>query len=138
MQAPIISLVFHDKFISVNSAYMTRGRFRVLTEEARNFKTRIAQQVKDIINKDQLNQLKKADTLAVCIEIESPTWICKNGHLRKKDIASAEKCLTDAIFSELGVDDSKIFQLQMNKKLGNIETITYSIFPLTSSVLLQD
>ena len=42
-------------------------------------------------------------------------WYCKNGAVKKKDIANREKFLIDAVFEALCLDDKFIFQEEIVK-----------------------
>ena len=57
----------------------------------------------------------------------SSNWITKKQTIRKKDIASFEKLLTDSIFTAIGIDDSRIFELAMFKEEDTEEWIKYYI-----------
>ena len=126
MTKPIIQLTFNCKPVSINSAYMQRGRFRILTVPAKTFKTEVEKEAKKQLSKSQIKQLTEWERLKVEIHMSS-NWITKKQTIRKKDIASFEKLLTDSIFTVIGIDDSRIFELIMVKKEDTSEWIKYYI-----------
>ena len=126
MSKTIVQLKFDCKPVSINSAYMQRGRFRILTVPAKTFKTEVEKQAKKQLSKAQIKQLTEWDRLRVEIHMSS-NWITKKQTIRKKDIASFEKLLTDSIFTAIGIDDSRIFELAMFKEEDTEEWIKYYI-----------
>ncbi len=52
--------------------------------------------------------------LKVTIEVHED-WYCKNGSVKRKDIANREKFLVDAVFDRLTLEDKFIFDHQMKK-----------------------
>lgn len=119
------------KPISVNSMYMTRGRFRVLTTDARNFKESVLKFIETELTEEQSKILIESEALRVVITMESDNWFIKSGAVRKKDIESYSKCTNDAVFAALPIDDCKIFELCLKKKKSNRNYITYEIFEAT-------
>jgi hypothetical protein len=122
---PII-LKYTKTPISVNSAYMTRFGYRVLSPAARQFKEDITLETLAQLSDINKQDLTDCVNLKVSIEIHTNTWITKKQTVRKKDISSFEKLLTDSVFSGLGIDDSLIFSLSMLKVVGP-EQIIYRI-----------
>lgn len=109
--------------ISVNKAYMTRFGYRILSPEARTFKQLIEKETKAQITADQQKSIKNWKTIKATIIVSSDTWFTKKNTVRKKDIASFEKLLTDSVFTALEVDDSFIFNLSLIKEIGNPKII---------------
>lgn len=62
------------------------------------------------LNRDTLNN----KNLKVNILIFED-WYCKNGSVKKKDVANREKFLIDAVFEALGIDDRFIFIERIEK-----------------------
>ena len=112
--------------ISVNKAYMTRFGYRVLSEQARKFKQDIITETIKQVKNEELDKLYTWEKTKVTITIVSETWFTKSNKIRKKDIASFEKLLTDAIFEALKIDDSCIFNLILIKEVG-LAQIIYTI-----------
>lgn len=131
MNDRILRLEIPMKPVSVNSMYMTRGRFRVLTTEARNFKTFTEDLVKNFLTAEHVERLDRCQALRVVITLVSPIWFTKSNTIRKRDAESYSKCTNDAVFSALPVDDSKIFDLQIKKKVGDCEMVIFEIFETT-------
>jgi Holliday junction resolvase RusA-like endonuclease len=126
MTKPIIQLHFDCKPVSINSAYMQRGRYRILTVPAKAFKEAVEKEARKQLSKTQIKQLQTMNRLHVEIHMSS-NWITKKQTIRKKDIASFEKLLTDSIFTAIGIDDSSIFELVMTKEEDSDEWIKYYI-----------
>lgn len=128
-----LELTFNALPVSVNSAYMTRFGYRVLSPKAREFKEAIKEATLQQVSAILPIVLDSDVALRVKIDISTATWMTLKGKIRKKDIASFEKLCTDSVFSALGIDDSTIFHLEMCKSLGP-DKITYTIetIPLIS------
>ena len=114
--------------ISVNKAYMTRFGYRVLSPDARQFKVEITSETLSQLSSLEINKIQSWGIVRVSIDIYSDSWMTKKQTVRRKDVASYEKLLTDSVFSGLGIDDSLIFSLSLNKFLG-AEQIIYRIEP---------
>lgn len=97
---------------SVNHLYFTHRGRRILTAEARKLKKEIYTMVdfQKTLNRDTLNN----KNLKVNILIFED-WYCKNGSVKKKDVANREKFLIDAVFEALGIDDRFIFIERIEK-----------------------
>jgi len=97
---------------SVNHLYFVfRGRRR-LTKEARKLKKEIYELVdfqKSFNRSEFLKKLLKVEILII------EDWYCKNGSVKKKDIANREKFLIDAVFEGLGIDDRFVFEETIKK-----------------------
>ena len=99
----IIKIPF--KTPSVNHLYFNFRNIRVLTKEARILKKEIAEIVEDM---HAPTELPKNKPLKVVVSIHED-WFCKNGSIKRADIANREKFLIDSIFDALGIDDKNIF-----------------------------
>ena len=120
---------------SVNKLYMTRGRYRVLTPEAREWKENAKQYILTQIDESYPATLLDKH-LTVEIKLFRNDWICKNGNIRKVDAASYEKCLIDTLFDALKdyeptLDDSAIFQITISKGVSPLanEYIQIELLP---------
>lgn len=90
---------------SVNRMYSYNHHTKTmyLTEEARHFKMAIK------LACPKIQFISDKPKIRIEIWYHSPTWICKNGKFRKRDIQNMDKILIDAISERLGVDDSHIW-----------------------------
>jgi Holliday junction resolvase RusA-like endonuclease len=136
----MIQFIFNLFPISINKLYVNipGQKRRFISTEGKAFKAEIEEQVKQSLSdKDRLQYISalRDKRLAVIIRIRSASWLLKDGKtIRKKDVSSAEKALTDSIFkafNELGImlDDSQIWSIQLIKELTDDgdETL-YTIF----------
>ena len=106
---------------------MTRFGHRILSQPARDFKESIKEATLKALTKEQLEEVRSWDQLGVKISMSS-NWFTKKAAIRKKDIASFEKLLTDSIFSAIEIDDSHIFELIMIKVNHEEEYIRYDLW----------
>lgn len=111
----IITIPFRTP--TINHLYGQRGFRKYLMPEAK----KLREEIKEIVLKDisficpNLN-----DGLKVTTEIHED-WFCKNGSVKRKDIANREKFLIDSVFDALGIDDKFIFGHTMRKIQSNEE-----------------
>ena len=94
---------------TINHLYWHRGNIKIITKEARKLKA----DIKDIISKIPFPQYPEVP-LKVSVDIYE-NWFCKNGDIKKKDIANREKFLIDSIFEAIGMDDKLIFENSFRK-----------------------
>ena len=86
--------------------------------EAKKIKKEIEEIVKPILNlSGKENFLQK---LKVRVAIHE-NWYCKNGSVKRKDVANREKFLIDSVFEALDIDDKMIFEHTMSKVQSNEE-----------------
>ncbi len=74
--------------------------------------------------KEEINNIVQEDTcglydlensmLKVNVEIHE-NWFCKNGTVKRADVANREKFLIDAVFDAIGINDKFIFEHTMTK-----------------------
>lgn len=114
--------------ISVNQMYITKGRFRILSPKAREWKEKIKKEIVNQINKKEREELKKMinQKLYVSLVFISSTWLNKDETIKKKDCASYEKITCDTFFEALReieekLDDKQIWDLHIKKKEGICE-----------------
>ena len=113
---------------SVNHLYFNYRGHKILTKEARALKKDIYKIVDFLDSFDKA--FYKNKLLQVEIEIYED-WYCKNGAVKKKDVANREKFLIDAIFEALGIDDrfiwveiiEKVQSTREEKAIVNISVI---------------
>jgi Endodeoxyribonuclease RusA len=85
---------------------------RHLTREAMAFKTLVQQKVLYGRVKPIQGQVQ------VSLIFYSEKWFTKAGIPRRIDVANLEKLFVDAVFEQLGMDDSCIFSLNLHKRPG--------------------
>ena len=103
----------------------------MLSPAAKEFKTIVVAQVGRQATNKQLALLANTKWLEVFITMYSSTWLTKTKTVRRKDISSYEKILSDAVFEGLKIDDSKIFKIHLSKSLitkDEQEKIVYEIW----------
>ncbi len=49
---------------------------------------------------------------------ESPSWVCKNGNVRRRDLDNLEILIQNTIFEKLGRDDSRVVSKVSKKVIG--------------------
>jgi Holliday junction resolvase RusA-like endonuclease len=110
---------------TTNHLFLTRGRFRVLTPEARQYKEMVEKLVMDL-------QLEPPEgRLQVAIRLHSSRWLLKDQiRIRKMDIQNREKAVIDSIFKALGVDDSNIWLISLEKVVDVEEKTEVTILSL--------
>lgn len=110
---------------TTNHAFIQRGRFRVLAPDARKFK----EMVEELVTNLHLDPPQ--GRLMVAIRLHSSRWLLKDGvGIRKMDVANREKLVLDAIFKTLGVDDSNIWLLSLEKVVDTEEVTEVTILSL--------
>jgi len=123
--------------ISVNSMYINRGRYRLLSPEAREWRENATIELETQINpyvEPQIKALKNAQ-LAVSVCFYSDTWFLKSGQIRVKDVESYSKITCDTLFTVLKtieptLDDKLIFSLTLKKMIGDKDKTLVTIEPI--------
>lgn len=87
----------------------------MLSPEARKWKEEVETLVAS------LNLEAPTGLLAVHIQFHSPRWFNLNGSVKKRDVSNLEKLCVDAVFKALGVDDSMIWKLTLEKVASDSE-----------------
>ena len=109
----IIKIPF--KTPSVNHLYGHFHSRKFLKAEAKRLREIISDICEDL-NASSLNEeLLKVKTVIY------EDWYCKNGSVRRADIANREKFLVDSVFNALGIDDRFIFEHTMIKEVSDDE-----------------
>lgn len=65
--------------------------------------------------------------LKLTLEYQSPSWICKNGKLRRKDSHNLDKLSIDLMFTKWGWDDSRVVELVSLKRYGPREQVVVTL-----------
>jgi len=107
----IITLPF--KTPTVNHLYFNWKGRTIKTKEAKELKKEILELVGGSWNEIQSRQIKDK-TLKVVVEVYED-WLCKDGSVKKKDVANREKFIIDSVFDSLGIDDKYIYELIIRK-----------------------
>jgi len=109
---------------SLNKMYMTCGRYRDLSPEARKWKEKTLIQLNGLKTPEEFLEAK----LKVQVAFYSPSWHCRNGSIRKRDCSNYEKATMDAIFSSLeGLDDKQIWEITLRKVEAEQEKVSVLI-----------
>lgn len=58
---------------------------------------------------------------------ESPSWWCKNGSLRRRDVDNLEKLVLDTVFEKLDRDDSRVICKVSHKVVGVDDQVTITL-----------
>lgn len=102
---------------SVNNAYATVHGRRVLTREGRRFKESVS---------SMPELIKCRNTLPTWIAISIHLWLplfYKNGKVRRFDASNRIKLLEDAVCEGLGIDDSRVIRLTVQKVDAKVEAV---------------
>lgn len=67
------------------------------------------------------------------MEFESPSWVCKNGNLRRRDLDNLEKLILDTIFEKLGRDDSRVAMKVSRKVMGTEDRVHVTLSKIAES-----
>ena len=108
----IIKIPF--KTPSVNHLYGHRGAIMFLTKEAKELREKIAEIVRDQQQSPDIPTMYNKPLKVTTYIYED--WYCKNGSIKRVDVANREKFLIDSVFNALGIDDKFIFEHTMIKK----------------------
>ncbi len=111
---------------SVNNAFVTVGKRRVLSKDAATFK----ELVKWTMLAGRETKPRPIDgLLEVSLTFYSQKWMTKAGTPRRIDLDNKAKLFLDAAFEVLHLDDSRIWQLKLRKLEGPEESVM-RIMPL--------
>lgn len=107
-----MQIVIPFKTPTVNHLY-TRNRFgnQCKTAEAAKLKKEIMKICEGYTNDTMLLRDRELKVLVQVFE----DWYCKDGSVKKKDVANREKFLIDSVFEGLGLHDKFIFAHKMKK-----------------------
>jgi Holliday junction resolvase RusA-like endonuclease len=128
-----MEIIIPFKTPSVNHLYFNFRGFQRLTKEARVLQLKIA----EIVNEQKREQYiwtgEVTPKLKVQIDIYE-NWNCKDGSVKKKDLANREKFLVDAVMESLGIEDKFIFQETMRKIQSDVEQAVIKIEVLNENM----
>jgi Holliday junction resolvase RusA-like endonuclease len=114
---------------SINHLYLTRGRYRVLTPEARKWKSAQYPEIKAQLQcQASALAMLRHKKLCLTMTVSKPNWLTKSGSIRKCDVENYSKAGIDTVFEEMrdvdaSFDDSQIYTLIMNKIDGPEEVV---------------
>lgn len=114
-------LLFKSSLVapSINSAYNgTRRRFS--SKEVKAFKKGLSEELKNFKVPFDLNSKK----LDLNIYVSLPTWLTKDGRIRRNDISNRIKVSEDTFFEALGIEDSSNWRVSATKVCGYPEKFT--------------
>ncbi len=110
-----MKITLNFKTPTVNHLYGQRrsgfGQTRFIKQEAIDLREEIK---KEVFKSLPFICPNLNDGLRVTVEIHED-WLCKDGSVKRKDVANREKFLIDSIFDALNVDDKYIFEHVMRK-----------------------
>ena len=109
-----ISFTIPGDFVSVNNTYQTfinkKGQIqRTKTKKATNWKTHVITHTTSY-----KGILKPSLFYKITLEVYT-NWFTKSGSIKKRDVANAEKLITDGVDKGLGLDDSHFFEIVLKK-----------------------
>jgi len=94
---------------------------------------KLKKEIKDIMINTAFPVFSQEDVpLRVKVEIHED-WYCKNGSVKRKDVANREKFLIDAVFDAIGLNDKFIFEHIMRKIQDEEEFAIIEIKELTTN-----
>jgi len=94
---------------TTNHAYLVRGNRKIKTQTARNYADKVGWLVADHVRTGEQPPQDFTDKrLAVTITVCPPDK-------RKRDLANTEKLATDAVMQALGLDDSQVDKLTIER-----------------------
>jgi len=102
----MIEIKLPFKTPTINHLYWHRGNIKIMKTEAK----KLREEIREIVQSDTCGLHDISDSkLKVRVEIHE-NWFCKNGSIKRKDVANREKFLIDSVFAALGIDDKFIFE----------------------------
>lgn len=91
---------------TINHLYWHKSNMKIMKKEAKELR----EEIKEIIINQAFPLFAEAEQkLKVRVEIHED-WFCKNGSVKRKDVANREKFLIDSVFNALEIDDKFIFE----------------------------
>ncbi len=61
------------------------------------------------------------------LEYQSPSWLTKDGKVRRRDVQNMDKITIDLLFAKWGYDDSRLVQITTSKRWGLREQIRVTV-----------
>jgi Holliday junction resolvase RusA-like endonuclease len=65
--------------------------------------------------------------LKVTLEYQSPSWLTKQGKLRRVDVQNLDKLTIDLMFAKWGWDDSRLVEIVTRKRYGPREQVQVTL-----------
>lgn len=119
---------------TINHLYWHKGNMKIMKTEAKKLRKEIVQICKEV----PLGHLGPYEQgLKVITEIYE-NWRCKDGSIKKKDVANREKFLIDSVFEGLEIDDKFILEQTIRKVQSVQEFAVVTINPISSNGRTQD
>lgn len=126
-----LHFTFKTKPLSVNHAFIFRGRFKIPTKEHKEYKEFIKSEI--LKNKESVRFFKNNSNPMAPINVKINFFLSR--HLTKKkeislkgnDLDNLNKITIDAIFDTLEINDAYICDLHVTKSQSNTDYFTVSI-----------
>lgn len=126
-----LSFTFQTKPLSVNNAFIFRGRFKIHTKEHKSYKEFIGLEI--FKNKESVRFFKNNTDPVSPINVKIDFFLSR--HLTKKkeislkgnDLDNLNKITIDAIFEAIDINDAYICDLHVTKNQSHIDYFTVSI-----------
>lgn len=113
-------LLLDRKPVSLNNAYSTQGRRRVLSKEAARFK-------REVMNACQHSDWRYAGGLLGCSFVIGFSTIIQ-------DLGNSEKLLNDAVAEFFGFDDNRLVEIHLFKQYSPTEFTRYTLWNLEGAI----
>ena len=126
-----LSFTFKTKPLSVNHAFIFRGRFKIPTKEHKSYKEFIGFEI--FKNKESVRFFKNNTNPVAPINVKIDFFLSR--HLTKKkeislkgnDLDNLNKLTIDAIFESIDINDAYICDLHVTKNHSETDYFTVSI-----------
>ncbi len=119
----MIVLLLDELPPSVNHLYVQRGKFRSLSKKGQAFKNKVRAAFLDQLAEQpvdfQVTDKLRVDYLFRVPDLYTQGWPSKaKSPYRRVDVSNFVKAVEDTLFSVLGLDDSMVFEIFMQKVAG--------------------
>lgn len=102
----------------------------------REFKSRVAALAASQIGPIGLRQIR--GVFRVELTVGSPEWITKKHTVRQRDLDNSQKVFLDAVCSGIGIEDSRIWELNSRKAYTRQASISIRFFALGDLIDLEE
>lgn len=109
-------ILINEKLPTVNHLYWHRNNIKIMKTEAKELRERII----ELVHLANLSEQLTPQPLQATITIYED-WLCKNGEVKKKDIANREKFLIDSVMKGFDIDDKYLYKITMLKVQSELE-----------------
>lgn len=127
----IMEIRLDMKTPTINHLYWHRGNIKIMKTEAKKLREEIR---KEVIKSLPFVCHNINNGLRVSVDIHED-WFCKNGSVKRKDVANREKFLIDSVFNALEIDDKFIFEHNIRKIQDSKEFTIIKIEALNDSFM---